>query len=361
MLKNGALAGFSKNAMNTDFKNTCRVFSGALYAVMVLLMATSGRGQNLFVSSDVQNGYVTEITQGVSTNVYATGFSLPTDLAFDNKGNLFVLNSGSGNIIEVTPSGTQIPFAAGLSNPVGMAMDNSNDLFVVDLGSSSIYEFTPNGTPITVASNSPVVGLALDSAGNLYAGDYENEDIIEFTNNGGIFSSNFIVFAHTQDLPQAMIFNRAGDLFSEYYNTTGDNGVDEFTPDGRHNTFSEFGPPWPVAMAFDNTGNLYVSDESEGTILKFTTGGVQSTYASGLIEPAGLAFEPVTTPPPLGYLSPAGDQSVLFWPTTNGNFVLQSATNLKNPNWTTVSNAVPVIAFTVTNAQPGQFFRLQQQ
>ncbi len=32
-----------------------------------------------------------------------------------------------------------------------------------------------------------------------------------------------------------------------------------------------------------------------------------------------------------------------------------------SPNWLTASDAVPVIAFTVTNTSPARFFRLQQQ
>ena len=56
--------------------------------------------------------------------------------------------------------------------------------------------------------------------------------------------------------------------------------------------------------------------------------------------------------------TPAGNQTVLFWPTTLPNYVLQSTTNLASPNWVTVSNTVPVIAVTVTNASPANYFRL---
>ena len=45
----------------------------------------------------------------------------------------------------------------------------------------------------------------------------------------------------------------------------------------------------------------------------------------------------------------ASNQTVLFWPTTVTNCVLQSTTNLASHNWVTVSNAVPVAAVTVTS------------
>ena len=59
-------------------------------------------------------------------------------------------------------------------------------------------------------------------------------------------------------------------------------------------------------------------------------------------------------------IAPAGDQVIVFWPTTVTNGVLQSTTNLASPNWVTVSNAIPVTAVTVTNNAPASFFRLYQ-
>ncbi len=57
-------------------------------------------------------------------------------------------------------------------------------------------------------------------------------------------------------------------------------------------------------------------------------------------------------------IAPADNQIVLYWPATLANYVLQSTTNLASPNWVAVSNAVPVIAVTVTNVASASFFRL---
>ena len=67
------------------------------------------------------------------------------------------------------------------------------------------------------------------------------------------------------------------------------------------------------------------------------------------------------TPSPVLTIAPFGNQSVLFWPASGTNYILQSTTNLASPNWLTASDAVPVIAFTVSNTSPARFFRLQQQ
>jgi formylglycine-generating enzyme required for sulfatase activity len=59
-------------------------------------------------------------------------------------------------------------------------------------------------------------------------------------------------------------------------------------------------------------------------------------------------------------IAPAGNQTVLFWPATLTNCILQSTTNLASPNWVTVSNAVPVTAVAIPNASSCLFFRLSQ-
>lgn len=347
--------------MKINVQKAGRLFGAVIYVAM-LLMAASSRAQNLLVSSAISSGYVTQIQQGGATNVYATGFNYPTAMAFDNKGDLFVLNFGSGNIIEVMPGGTQIPFAAGFSSPHGMAMDNSNNVFVADQGNSRVEEFTSGGTAITVVSNVSVQCVALDSAGNLYVANtpsYENYNILEFTNMNGSYGTNSCIFASSLPYPPlAMVFNSVGDLFVDI--DSGGSGILEITPDGRQNNFAPaWSGSWPVQMAFDSSGNLYVSDLDTGSINEYTPGGAESTYISGLNAPSGLAFQPVATPPTLG-IAPAGNRSVLFWPAANGNFLLQSITNLGSTNWTTVSNSILITGFMVTNAPPSQFFRLEQ-
>jgi formylglycine-generating enzyme required for sulfatase activity len=60
----------------------------------------------------------------------------------------------------------------------------------------------------------------------------------------------------------------------------------------------------------------------------------------------------------LGIAPAPGGQSVLYWPVSTTNYVLQTTTNLATPNWVTASNAVTVNAVTVTNSAPAGYFRL---
>jgi len=68
----------------------------------------------------------------------------------------------------------------------------------------------------------------------------------------------------------------------------------EVTPGGVRSTFA-FGLSNYVGMAFNSAGDLFVAKcgangFSNGTIIKITPGGVQSTFASGLETPVTLAF-----------------------------------------------------------------------
>lgn len=154
--------------------------------------------------------------------------------------NLFVGSYGSSRIVEFSGE-TSSTFATGMDYPTGLAFDNSGDLFESDQFSGNIYE-------------------------------WPGESLTRTT------------FATGLDQPGPMAFNSAGDLFVVL------NGeVDEFDTSGKVikmiTNFSLAG-----GLAFDSKGNLYVSDLADGKITKITPGGAQSTFASGLNHPFGMAF-----------------------------------------------------------------------
>jgi len=60
----------------------------------------------------------------------------------------------------------------------------------------------------------------------------------------------------------------------------------------------------------------------------------------------------------LGIAPATGGQSILYWPASTTNYVLQSAANLAAPNWVTVTQAITVTACLVTNTPAARFFRL---
>jgi formylglycine-generating enzyme len=89
---------------------------------------------------------------------------------------------------------------------------------------------------------------------------------------------------------------------------------------------------------------------------------IKTKFCSLFIMPALLAgvHSALAQGTNLG-IAPAGQQSVLYWPTSSTtNYVLQTTTNLASPNWVTAGNAVTVNAVMVTNAARSGYFRLNE-
>jgi DNA-binding beta-propeller fold protein YncE len=63
----------------------------------------------------------------------------------------------------------------------------------------------------------------------------------------------------------------------------------DFTPGGGQSTFAS-GLGYPNGLAFNSAGNLFVTDTGGGNVYEFTPGGARSTFASGLPYPIALAF-----------------------------------------------------------------------
>jgi sugar lactone lactonase YvrE len=84
----------------------------------------------------------------------------------------------------------------------------------------------------------------------------------------------------------------AGTLF---VTVEGTGQILQFTSGGVASTFAS-GLNVPIGLAFDSSGNLYEADSNypnfgNGVIYKFTPGGVRSTFASGLGDPVSLAVD----------------------------------------------------------------------
>ena len=99
------------------------------------------------------------------------------------------------------------------------------------------------------------------------------------------------LFATIASLAEIFVPTRAcaaeGDLYEADF---GSNTIFKFTPAGTNSTFAS-DLSGPVGLAFDRSGNLFEADYSSGTIFKFTPDGTKSTFASGLSNPTALAFD----------------------------------------------------------------------
>ena len=76
---------------------------------------------------------------------------------------------------------------------------------------------------------------------------------------------------------------------------SGNNTIEKFNSSGVGSVFAAASLSNPLDLAFDGSGNLFVSNGGagyyNGTIERFNPSGVGSVFASGLNDPYGLAFD----------------------------------------------------------------------
>ena len=106
----------------------------------------------------------------------------------------------------------------------------------------------------------------------------------------------------------------------------------EFTPSGVQTTFAT-GLGYPAGLAFNSAGDLFEADMHSGNIYEFTPGGVQSTFASGLQGPTGLAFDSAgnlyaACEYNIFKITPGGVQSTFASGLTSAGLAFNSAGNL---------------------------------
>jgi sugar lactone lactonase YvrE len=200
-----------------------------------------------------------------------------TGVAMDAAGNLFIADTWNFRIRKVTTAGIISTVAgngtggfsgdggpavsAQLYLPTGVAIDKAGNLFISDTVNHRIRKATPGGVINTIAGNgihgfsgdsgpaasaqlSKPCGVAVDAEGNLFIADMDNHRIRKVTP-GGVIS------------------------------TVAGNGLRGFSGDGSPAASAQLASPKSVAV--DSAGNLFIADTDNNRVRKVTTTGIIST------------------------------------------------------------------------------------
>jgi DNA-binding beta-propeller fold protein YncE len=231
---------------------------------------------------------------GQALGNFATGFQLPTGLAFDSAGNLFVADLGTNSIFKIQPDGTKSLFASiGLNRPMDLVFDPSGDLFVANDGGSTIVKFNHDGAISGVADggglNHPT-SLASDSNGNVYAANTGSGAITKTTPAGTTSS-----FGPVLDTSQGLAFDSTETLFVVEYLSS---AISKIGPEETITPFViglEGG--FPSDLAFGEGDNLFVAYSDTDLVGRITPNGLEATFTIGA-SPLYLAVGPDPVPEP---------------------------------------------------------------
>jgi len=207
--------------------------------------------------------------------------------------------------------------SAELFNPSGVAVDASGNLFIADLNNHRIRKVSTNGIITTVAGNGGAgysgdggsatsaelnqpAGVAVDASGNVFISDLESvirkvstNGIITTVAGGGTNGLGDGGSADSAELgyPIGVAVDASGNLFIADLNnhrirkvstngiitTVAGNGTSGYSGDGGSADSAELFHPSGVAV--DASGNLFIADQGNHRIRKVSTNGIITTVA----------------------------------------------------------------------------------
>jgi sugar lactone lactonase YvrE len=244
---------------------------------------------------------VVKITpDGVVTNFVsaAQGISQPEGLAFDASGNLFVAsiipNDPAGEVeqvFKVTPDGTATLFLANAGYGSGLAFDPSGNLYIA--GDNALLKATPSGVVSTLAMCDCTSDIAIDASGTLFVGAFSGA-ILKITPTGTV--STF-----TTAIPGggSLAFDGSGNLLvTDLRLDVTDlrlDVIDALDPSAKLTPVLTTPVATPAGIVADGKGNLFIANQTAGTIVKAAANGAVTTIGSGFGTPFALALAPSGT------------------------------------------------------------------
>ncbi|GGH04552.1 hypothetical protein FAZ19_05560 [Sphingobacterium alkalisoli] len=206
-----------------------------------------------------------------------SGYYNPLNTVSGADGTLYIANTGYHSILKRTSAGVQTVFAGGNSTSYGYV----------------------NGTGTAARFRHPSF-VAVDASGNIFVSDQQNHRIRKitpsgvvtvFAGSGSIGSANGTGTAASFQYPMGLAFDGAGNLYvADAYN----HRIRKITPAGVVSTYAGSGTAglqngalltarfnYPMGLSFDSNGDLYVADRTNHAVRRISSGQVTTIAGNG--------------------------------------------------------------------------------
>jgi gliding motility-associated-like protein len=245
--------------------------------------------------STIVSGYDTDT--GIIIDAAGNVFAADYDHGYIKKiaGNVATIFAGSGERDKINGPGNTASF----NNPDALAIDANGNFYVADLSNNMIRKITPDGFVSTFAGNGTIGasdgpgtaatfsaprGMVLDATGNIYVTDSKNNLIRKITTAGVVSTfagsgvsgfTNGLSTTATFNVPTAITLDAAGNF---YVSDAGNGAVREITSGGMVTTFAT-GINFPRELKVDGTGSIYIAEQEGNTVKRISPTGVISIVA----------------------------------------------------------------------------------
>jgi len=293
----------SNNVYIADTANhRIRVVNAGTDSITIAGVAIAG-GDIATVAGNGTPGYSGDNGAATSAELFS-----PSGIFVDGSGNIFVADTNNHVVREIVPStgiistvagnGTQCSQSTGtcgdggaatsaeLSIPTGVAVDGAGNIYVADFGSNRIRAVNPGASAATIASVSVGAGNIATIAGTGvggYSGDDGAATSAQLAGPMNVFldSSANVFIADAENFVMREVVASSGLIA-----TVAGSNVQGFTGDGGTSLSATFN--FASGVVGDDAGNLYVADTDNSRIRKLTP----STGAPSAAQPAAQTTTP---------------------------------------------------------------------